>query len=125
MQRVRHREIIIKMQKWGALDFPMHNHIYCVQRIRAASTVLACARAVDSLKSMPKEVVFKVAMTCGGCSGAVTRILGKIEGVEGVNADVESKLVKVACADEVADDTLLQALLTWSKSSGKAVELVK
>lgn len=71
-----------------------------------------------------KVVEFNVGMTCGGCSGAVTRILGKIEGVEDVAADLETKKVKVTCADELSDDTLLQALLTWSKSSGKSVELV-
>lgn len=71
-----------------------------------------------------KVVEFNVGMTCGGCSGAVTRILGKIEGVQEVAADLETKKVKVTCADEVADDALLQALLTWSKSSGKSVELV-
>jgi len=29
---------------------------------------------------MTKTVSFKVGMTCGGCKGAVTRILTKIEG---------------------------------------------
>ena len=29
---------------------------------------------------MTKKVSFKVGMTCGGCKGAVTRILSKIEG---------------------------------------------
>lgn len=29
---------------------------------------------------MSKKVSFKVGMTCGGCKGAVTRILSKIEG---------------------------------------------
>jgi copper chaperone CopZ len=29
---------------------------------------------------MTKTVVFKVGMTCGGCSGAVSRILSKIAG---------------------------------------------
>jgi|LauGreSBDMM110SN_4_FD.fasta_scaffold54317_2 copper chaperone len=70
---------------------------------------------------MTKEVKFNVAMTCGGCSGAVTRILKKIEHVNEVDANLETKVVTVHCADEVADDTLLEALLTWSKSSGKAV----
>jgi copper chaperone len=70
---------------------------------------------------MTKEVKFHVAMTCGGCSGAVMRILKKIEHVNEVDANLETKVVTVHCADEVADDTLLEALLTWSKSSGKAV----
>ena len=34
-------------------------------------------------------------MTCGGCSNAIKKILGKIEGVADVDANVEEKLVKV------------------------------
>ena len=72
-----------------------------------------------------KEVQFNVGMTCGGCSGAVTRILSKIEGVVNVSADVETKKVVVSCEESVDDQTLLDALMNWSKSSGKSVELVK
>jgi len=74
---------------------------------------------------MTKVVEFKVGMTCGGCSGAVTRILSKIEGVESIDANVEAKSVKVTCEDQVNEDTLLEALMKWSTSSGKSVELVK
>ena len=72
-----------------------------------------------------KEVHFNVGMTCGGCSGAVTRILTKIEGVEKVDANLETKKVIVSCEETVDDQTLLDALMNWSKSSGKSVELVK
>jgi len=34
-------------------------------------------------------------MTCGGCSGAVTKILGKIDGVREVDANLATKIVKV------------------------------
>lgn len=72
-----------------------------------------------------KEVQFNVGMTCGGCSGAVTRILSKIEGVEKVDANVETKKVIVTCTEAVDEQTLLDALMNWSQSSGKSVELVK
>ena len=72
-----------------------------------------------------KEVHFNVGMTCGGCSGAVTRILSKIEGVEKVDCDLEAKKVVVSCAETLDDQVLLDALMHWSKSSGKTVELVK
>jgi copper chaperone len=72
-----------------------------------------------------KEIQFNVGMTCGGCSGAVTRILSKIEGVEKVDANVETKKVIVSCAETVDEQTLLDALMKWSLSSGKTVELVK
>ena len=71
---------------------------------------------------MTKEVKFEVAMTCGGCSGAITRILGKIDDVETVDANLETKIVTVTCGDTVDPDALHQALLTWSKSSGKEVK---
>ena len=74
---------------------------------------------------MTKEVQFIVGMTCGGCSGAVTRILSKIEGVEKVDANVETKKVVVTCSETVEDQTLLDALLNWAKAAGTAVELVK
>jgi copper chaperone len=74
---------------------------------------------------MTKEVQFNVGMTCGGCSGAVTRILSKIEGVEKVDANVETKKVVVTCSETVEDQALLDALLNWAKAAGKAVELVK
>ena len=100
---------------------------------------------------MTKVVNFTVGMTCGGCSGAVTKILSKIEGtlevmrinrtirriylilivdfmicvgVTNVDANVETKNVAVTCAADVADDVLLNALQKWSSASGKSVSLV-
>lgn len=79
----------------------------------------------SSVIIMTKVVKFNVGMTCGGCSGAVTRILSKLDNVENVECNLETKLVTVTCNDAANDDVLLQALLTWSKSSGKSVELLK
>ena len=75
-------------------------------------------------EEMTKVVEFKVGMTCGGCSGAVTRILGKIEGVENIDADIEAKLVKVTCGDAVENQVMLDALLKWSEASKKEVALL-
>ena len=73
---------------------------------------------------MTKVVTFKVGMTCGGCSGAVTRILSKIEGVDNVETNLETKDVKITCVDDLSETVLLESLQNWSKSSGKSVELV-
>ena len=43
-------------------------------------------------------------MACGGCSGAVTRILTKISGVESVEPNLETQKVKVVCSGEVSDE---------------------
>ena len=71
-----------------------------------------------------KEVTFKVQMTCEGCSSAVKRILLKIEGVENVDASIETQLVKVTCNEAVVSENLFQSLKKWSNISGKGVELV-
>lgn len=42
-----------------------------------------------------QEVVLKVAMMCGGCEGAVRRVLTKMEGVQDVNIDLPSNKVVV------------------------------
>ncbi len=73
---------------------------------------------------MTQEVKFKVQMTCGGCSGAVTRILKKIEGVTAVQADLETQGVLVECEDAVDPNTLLAALQKWAQASSKTVELL-
>ena len=73
---------------------------------------------------MTKSVQFKVGMTCGGCSSAVTKILMKIEGVQEVDCNVETKDVKVFCEDSVEDTRLLEALYKWGSASNKSVELV-
>jgi copper chaperone CopZ len=39
--------------------------------------------------------VLNVGMTCEGCSGAVTRILGKVPGVQDVECNLDAKTVKV------------------------------
>ena len=99
---------------------------------------------------MTKTVSFKVGMTCGGCKGAVTRILTKIEGtavsmewlhstsqpvkfltlkllhigVTEVKADVDEKTVDVVCEDDVDGEVLHSALRNWGEKAGKSVELV-
>ena len=39
-----------------------------------------------------KEINFKAEMACGGCSGAITRILSKIDGVELVEPNLETQV---------------------------------
>jgi len=73
---------------------------------------------------MTKSIDFKVQMSCSGCSGAITRILSKIDGVESIDANIDTKDVRVTCRDDVESSLLLEALINWSKSSGKAVELI-
>ncbi|GMI42565.1 hypothetical protein TrCOL_g10241 [Triparma columacea] len=64
---------------------------------------------------------YSVGMTCSGCSGAVTRILTKIEGVVGVETDVEKKLVVVKSKGD-RKEVCMEKLLKWKENSGKFVE---
>lgn len=41
------------------------------------------------------EYKYTVGMTCSGCSGAVTRVLTKAQGVESFNVNLETQLVTV------------------------------
>ncbi|KAI8643465.1 heavy metal-associated domain-containing protein [Parasitella parasitica] len=66
---------------------------------------------------MPKYT-FSVAMTCSGCSNAVTKALNKIEGVENVDANLETQKVVVDTTNEVEGKTVLDAI----KKTGKQVD---
>ncbi|GAQ86274.1 Copper chaperone [Klebsormidium nitens] len=44
---------------------------------------------------MPQTVELKVGMTCGGCVGAVERVLKKTEGVQSYNVDLQQQKVTV------------------------------
>eukprot|EP01040_Poterioochromonas_malhamensis_P002411 gene2411-2561_t len=72
---------------------------------------------------MTKTVSFKVGMTCSGCQGAVTRVLGRVSGVTNVNANLSTKRVDVECEDSVEDAVLIDALKKWAGNSGKSVEV--
>ena len=56
---------------------------------------------------MSKLVHFNVGMTCGGCSGAVSRILKKIEGVVEVETSIEEKTVLVKAEDGASEEAMI------------------
>ncbi|CAM9165297.1 unnamed protein product [Hapterophycus canaliculatus] len=62
-------------------------------------------------------------MTCDGCANATKRILGKMEGVSAVDANVDAKTVTVSSDGATTKQAMLDALLKWSAASGKTVEL--
>ncbi|MCO5586623.1 hypothetical protein L7F22_040564 [Adiantum nelumboides] len=47
------------------------------------------------MATSPQTVELKVAMTCQGCVGAVKRVLGKMEGVETYDIDLNAQKVTV------------------------------
>lgn len=60
----------------------------------------------------------------GGCAGAVTRILKKVDGVTDIATDVEAKSVVVTHDASVAPTLLDEKLQKWSAASGKEVRLL-
>ncbi|KAF1986617.1 hypothetical protein K402DRAFT_332172 [Aulographum hederae CBS 113979] len=61
---------------------------------------------------------FNVAMSCGGCSGAVTRVLTKLDGVKSFDVSLDSQTAEVITNDDsLTFDTVLKTI----KKTGKKV----
>jgi len=58
---------------------------------------------------------FNVSMSCGGCSGAINRVLGKLDGVKSYEVSLESQTATVIT--ELPYETVLQTI----KKTGKKV----
>ena len=83
-------------------------------RATLAATPTATALRLPRPRRVPAgampQIKFNVEMACGGCSGACTRILNKIEGVQNVNCDLDAQTVTVDAADGVDPQVLLAKL---------------
>jgi len=60
---------------------------------------------------------FNVTMTCGGCSGAVERVLKKLDGVKSFDVSLDSQTATVTTADTLDYSTVLEKI----KKTGKKV----
>ncbi|KIV78886.1 hypothetical protein PV11_06491 [Exophiala sideris] len=60
---------------------------------------------------------FNVTMTCGGCSGAVERVLKKLDGVKEYNVSLDTQTANVTAADSLSYEAVLEKI----KKTGKAV----
>ncbi|XP_033124399.1 copper transport protein ATOX1-like [Anneissia japonica] len=67
---------------------------------------------------MSNRYEFNVEMTCGGCSGAVERVLNKKEGIAKFEVDLEKK--KVFVETDLSSDEVLEVI----KKTGKATTYV-
>ncbi|KAF4337890.1 antioxidant and metal homeostasis factor [Fusarium beomiforme] len=63
---------------------------------------------------------FNITMSCGGCSGAIDRVLKKLDGVESYDVSLENQTAKVVTA--LPYETVLQKIAKTGKkvNSGKA-----
>ncbi|MBA0814137.1 hypothetical protein Gohar_019984 [Gossypium harknessii] len=72
-------------------------------------------KASSQLKLVVNTVVLKVGMSCQGCVGAVKRVLGKMEGVESYEVDLEQQ--KVTVKGNVQPDAVLQTVSKTGKKT--------
>lgn len=72
---------------------------------------------------MSKHYQFDVKMACGGCSGAVTRALNKLDAVEQVDANLETQKVDVFTKPELEYEDVLATIKKTGKEvlSGKVI----
>lgn len=73
---------------------------------------------------------FGVEMPCGGCSGAITRVLGKLEGLESFDVSLENQIATVVTRDDtVSYDTVLKTIhktgkkITSGEANGKSMSI--
>ncbi|XP_051120009.1 copper transport protein ATX1-like [Andrographis paniculata] len=64
---------------------------------------------------MSQTVELKVGMSCQGCVGAVKRVLGKLEGVESFDVDLEKQ--KVTVKGNVQPEAVLQTVSKTGKET--------
>ncbi|XP_022150677.1 copper transport protein ATX1 [Momordica charantia] len=64
---------------------------------------------------MSQTTVLKVAMSCQGCVGAVKRVLGKLEGVESFDVDIDAQ--KVTVKGTVGPDVVFQTVSKTGKKT--------
>eukprot|EP00924_Labyrinthula_sp_SR-Ha-C_P003948 maker-scaffold_3-snap-gene-9.50-mRNA-1 protein AED:0.11 eAED:0.11 QI:101/1/1/1/1/1/2/938/75 len=67
--------------------------------------------------------VLTTKMTCGGCSGACTRILGKVEGVEKVDASLDDQTLTVTHSSAVTPEALTKSLEKWASAKQTTVTI--
>mmetsp|Transcript_77632 Transcript_77632/g.201898 ORF Transcript_77632/g.201898 Transcript_77632/m.201898 type:complete len:80 (+) Transcript_77632:122-361(+) len=66
------------------------------------------------------EVTFSVGMTCSGCSGAIERILKKLDGVAEINCDLDKKEVVVKFDKaKVTPQDMHDKMKKWAENAGK------
>ncbi|KIX04939.1 uncharacterized protein Z518_05810 [Rhinocladiella mackenziei CBS 650.93] len=60
---------------------------------------------------------FNVTMTCNGCSGAVERVLKKLDGVKEYAVSLDTQTADITTEDSVSYETVLEKI----KKTGKTV----
>ncbi|KAL8764596.1 MAG: hypothetical protein Q9209_007965 [Squamulea sp. 1 TL-2023] len=65
----------------------------------------------------PHHYKFNITMSCSGCSGAVERVLKKLEGVKQYDVSLESQTADIYAEEGLPYETVLEKI----KKTGKTV----
>ena len=78
-------------------------------------------RDIREEENMP-QYKFYAEMSCGGCSGAITRLLKKLDGVTDVKCDIEAnEVVVVTDKDFDGVDAFMEKIGAWSTNAKKRI----
>lgn len=60
------------------------------------------------------QTVFTVPnISCSHCTATIERVVGELEGVQSVRADVESKRVEVVFESPATQEAIVEAMTEW------------
>ena len=63
-------------------------------------------------------------MSCEGCSGAITRILGKVQAVQDVQCSIPEQKVSFTVDEGFDIEVAMAKLRVWGDAAGKQVSLI-
>ncbi|KAI4210900.1 MAG: hypothetical protein LQ351_006304 [Letrouitia transgressa] len=75
---------------------------------------------MSSSASASHHYKFNVKMTCGGCSGAVDRVLKRIPGIE-YTVSLENQTADVYVSEKASEEASYETVLEKIKKTGKTV----
>ncbi|KAL8991992.1 MAG: hypothetical protein Q9169_007463, partial [Polycauliona sp. 2 TL-2023] len=64
----------------------------------------------------PHHYKFDITMTCSGCSGAIERVLKKMEGIKSYTVSLESQTADIYAEEGLAYETVLEKIRKTGKT---------
>ncbi|CAL8582445.1 Cytosolic copper metallochaperone [Xanthoria parietina] len=69
------------------------------------------------MATAPHHYKFQITMSCSGCSGAIERVLKKLEGIQSYTVSLEAQSADIYAEDGLAYETVLEKI----RKTGKTV----
>ncbi|KAK4655836.1 Cytosolic copper metallochaperone [Podospora pseudocomata] len=80
---------------------------------------VATAATPDVPNGQEHKYHFNIVMSCGGCSGAVDRVLKKLEGVKSYTVSLETQTATVIAEDSLPYEKVLKTIAKTGKKVTK------